>query len=71
LPKSSYIVLAYTISYFHNLTLMTYENKLKTAYEHVISCFHKLLPNKSLTTLMPVYKSKYINPNTPKTFKIS
>ena len=42
---------------------MTYENKLKTAYEHGISCFNKFLPNNSLTKLMSVYKSKCINPN--------
>jgi len=27
---------------FHKLLQGVYENKLKTAYGHVISCFHKL-----------------------------
>jgi len=41
-----------------SVSSMTYENKLKTAYEHVISCFHKFLPINSLTKLLVFSKIK-------------
>jgi len=45
----------FRISCFHNATWRAYENKLKTAYEHIVSCSHKCLRheirwNKSIQT---------------------
>lgn len=46
----------YVISCFHQLSLRTHGNKLKTAYGQVICCFHKLCQSVS-QLLMLVDKS--------------
>lgn len=56
------------VSCFHKLSRITYQNKLKTAYEHAINCFHKL-SQTVLEVFLPVDKLKCQSKHVPKLIK--